>query len=285
MKHLKKVFVLAVALPVVAACARYDLDAVKNMDSVGTPFQQELHKQYVYLADLEQGEEDWKDAVYFNERARMSAQGESVSPTAMDERSIPDAHVATLSSARANLMTALNGGGTTRNPGAAARAQAGFDCWMQEQEENFQPDDIAACRKMYDDAMAELAVKPMAKPMPKPEPKPMMKPHSAIVILFDFDSSKLSDKAMSQVTEAAAYQKQKGGVLHVHGHTDKAGTPEYNEKLSARRANAVADALVAQGVGRGFLVVSSFGESKPAVETKDDVRHLLNRRVVINFTR
>ncbi|MCP5367356.1 MAG: OmpA family protein [Hyphomicrobiales bacterium] len=255
------------------------------MDSVGSPFQQALHKEYVQLADLEQGEEDWKDAVYFNDRARMSAQGETVSPTAMDERVIPDNMVGALSSARAALMDALNGGAGARKPGAAARAQAGFDCWMQEQEENFQPDDIAACKKMYDDAMAELAEKPMAKPMPKPMPKPMMKPHAAIVILFDFDSAKLSDKAMSQVAEAASYQKQKGGVLNVHGHTDKAGKPEYNEKLSAARANAVADALVAQGVQRGFLVVSSFGESKPAVETKDDVRHLLNRRVVINFTR
>jgi len=286
MKHLKEILIVAAALPLVAACARYELASVANMDSTGSAFQQALHKEYVRLADLEQGEEDWRDAVYFNDRARMSAQGQDVSPTGMNERNIPEGSAGALPSARDSLMAALGAGGATRKPGAAARAQAGFDCWMQEQEENFQPDHIAACKKMFDDAMAELAVKPMAKPKPKPKPKPMMKPRAALVILFDFDSAALSDKAKSQIADAAAYQKKKkGGTMHVHGHTDAAGKPEYNEKLSAARAAAVTDALVANGVRRGFLITSSFGESKPAVKTKDDVRHLLNRRVVVNFTR
>lgn len=47
-------------------------------------------------------------------------------------------------------------GGAVFAPAEAATAQAAFDCWMQEQEENFQPRDIGACQNRYLAAMARL---------------------------------------------------------------------------------------------------------------------------------
>ena len=80
-------------------------------------------------------------------------------------------------------MAALTAGARDKAPIQAANAQVNFDCWMQEQEENFQPDDIARCRSGFTQALlgAEAAVKPapMAKapaPMRKMAAAPKMAP-------------------------------------------------------------------------------------------------------------
>ena len=62
---------------------------------------------------------------------------------------------------------------------------------------------------------------------------------------------------------------------------DRSGTPQYNQRLSQRRAEAVASELVARGVNRGEIGVSAFGESRPLVQTADGVREPQNRRVEI----
>ena len=81
-----------------------------------------------------------------------------------------------LSAARERLVAALAGGAADKDPANAARAQVMFDCWMQEQEENFQPAHIAACRDGFTDAMGivEAALKPAPAPVAaKPAPQPV----------------------------------------------------------------------------------------------------------------
>ena len=65
------------------------------------------------------------------------------------------------------------------------------------------------------------------------------------------------------------------------GHADRSGTPQYNQRLSQRRADAVAAELVRQGVSRNEIMVTAFGESRPLVPTADGVREPQNRRVEI----
>jgi outer membrane protein OmpA-like peptidoglycan-associated protein len=71
----------------------------------------------------------------------------------------------------------------------------------------------------------------------------------------------------------------------VVGHADTSGSAAYNVRLSERRAKAVADALVGQGVNGSTLSVDWKGESMPAVATGDGVKEPLNRRstIGINF--
>ena len=69
----------------------------------------------------------------------------------------------------------------------------------------------------------------------------------------------------------------------VIGHTDTSGSLSYNVRLSERRANAVADALVGLGVNQGVMSVDWKGETQPAVATGDGVKEPLNRRTTINI--
>ncbi|MFC3230539.1 OmpA family protein [Marinibaculum pumilum] len=120
------------------------------------PFDAALFDAYVALGDAERAEYDWRDAAGFYRRADMVAAGERVEPEALDLRKLPEAAVPTLAAARKRLVDALAAGARALTPEAAARAQAGFDCWLQEQEEDLQPDDIAACRDRFETAMVEV---------------------------------------------------------------------------------------------------------------------------------
>ena len=68
-------------------------------------------------------------------------------------------------------------------------------------------------------------------------------------MFFDFDKSTLTPRAMDIVKEAASVAKSgQNARVTVTGHTDTAGPASYNMALSLRRANAVKNGLVANGV-------------------------------------
>jgi OOP family OmpA-OmpF porin len=82
------------------------------------------------------------------------------------------------------------------------------------------------------------------------------------------------------VKDAAAAIKKRGYVT-VIGHTDTTGTDDYNMRLSDRRAAAVRDALIAQGVYAKMIKLKAMGEKDLAVPTADGVREPKNRRAQI----
>jgi outer membrane protein OmpA-like peptidoglycan-associated protein len=110
----------------------------------------------------------------------------------------------------------------------------------------------------------------------------MMITAPSFIVFFDFDKSDLTPAAQDTIAKAAAAYKTKGGAqLKASGHTDRAGTEEYNMALSLRRANAVKDQLVRDGVAASDISVVGLGESQPMVPTADGVREAQNRRVEI----
>ncbi|UTW56638.1 OmpA family protein [Kordiimonas sp. SCSIO 12610] len=127
--------------------------------------------------------------------------------------------------------------------------------------------------------------KPEPKPAPKPEPKPAPLP-GPFIVFFDFDSSSITDSAQSIIDAAAdAFEKFKVVRIRATGHTDRAGSDNYNSRLSRKRAENVRSALIAKGVPAQAILVSSKGETSPLVSTADNVREAQNRRVEIVLSR
>src|SRR3546814_4775277 len=89
---------------------------------------------------------DLVDSDKYAERSMAAARGETVQPEAISARDLPGNMVGTLSSARARLMAVLADGAAQSDPIQAAEAQVAFDCWMEQQEENFQIG-RASCRE------------------------------------------------------------------------------------------------------------------------------------------
>lgn len=97
---------------------------------------------------------------------------------------------------------------------------------------------------------------------------------------FAFDSATLDAAAQATLRRQAAWIRQFPEVrFTVYGHTDLVGTPEYNRRLGLRRARAVVDFLVRQGVSRSRLDATvSQGDTQPLIMTRDRERQ--NRRTV-----
>jgi outer membrane protein OmpA-like peptidoglycan-associated protein len=104
----------------------------------------------------------------------------------------------------------------------------------------------------------------------------------SFMVFFDWDKSDLTDKALDTIGQAAQAYRNKGGArVTATGHTATSGPADYNMALSLRRANAVKDQLVHDGVRAEDISVIGLGETSPLVPTPDGVREAQNRRVEI----
>jgi peptidoglycan-associated lipoprotein len=76
-----------------------------------------------------------------------------------------------------------------------------------------------------------------------------------------------------------------GAKIKIEGNCDEFGTDEYNYALGLKRAKAVKDSLVAQGITSSKMIMVSFGESSPVCQTPSDSCYDRNRRVDIRLAR
>ncbi|MDN5203196.1 OmpA family protein [Fulvivirgaceae bacterium BMA10] len=100
-------------------------------------------------------------------------------------------------------------------------------------------------------------------------------------IFFDFDKSTLKEESFPELNRIADLLKDKATMeVELAGHTDNIGSKAYNQRLSERRAKAVFDYLVNQGVNENRLTTIGYGKDRPIASNDDeeDGREL-NRRV------
>ena len=73
-------------------------------------------------------------------------------------------------------------------------------------------------------------------------------------------------------------------ALSLVGHADTVASVAYNQGLSEARARRVSKALIARGVPAGAMTLAGRSENELAVQTGDNVREPLNRRVEITLS-
>ena len=261
-----------------AGCSGTELLSAQQVEPTGAEFNQNLYHGYIGLSEAEYDEGDYRDSDMFAIRATQAGTGGVVAPDAIEARSLPDDQVAQLTQARDRLVSALNTGAAAKNPMRAADAQVMFDCWMQEQEENRQSDDIAHCRDGFYAAMEDLeAVEPVAAVAPISKPKAQS---VQFIVYFGTDKSSLDTDAQAVINEAkAAAQKLGNPLVKISGHADSVGAMEYNQMLSELRAASVAKVLEASGVPIRATATEAHGQTQPAVMTADETAEPRNRRV------
>jgi OOP family OmpA-OmpF porin len=150
------------------------------------------------------------------------------------------------------------------------------------------------------------APEPVVEPAPAPAPAAVIEPAPLPVVeacrptfetvtisadqLFGFDKYKLSNDGTAALDEVVTKLKAhpEFELVMVTGHADRIGSVAYNQKLSERRANAVKQYIVAQGVEDSRLQAIGKGKSEPVEECKGVKGKKLieclapNRRVVIS---
>ena len=284
-----------------AVCAGVILSAcsssIHRAETASVPddaFARALQNGYLAMARSEINENDFADADIFATRALKAANGKPSSPEKLGARRLPAEKISEVAIARDRLVAALDRGVRKTKPADAARAQLAFDCWVQEQEENFQASDIARCRQDFYAALSTIDFKPVAKALVK---KPAAVPASINIapvdaqlktkftVYFEFDSTGLTVATMEEITRAADAARRTGAAMvRITGHADRAGPKGHNLSLSRHRAREVAKALRHFGLPEIGVATQAYGEEQPVVRTDDGIREPRNRRVEIELT-
>lgn len=171
---------------------------------------------------------------------------------------------------------------------------------------------VAACATEPPKPEPKPAPPPVAKPAPAPEvkpapppPPPVAKPEPAkpeppkkpavlnvtSTELFEFNKATLTPEAKAKLDqEVVARAKDFAGIalVHVDGHADRLGSPQYNQQLSEKRAEAVRAYLVSKGFDASRMETLGSGKTNPVKSCPDqkDRKSLIeclapNRRVVV----
>lgn len=99
---------------------------------------------------------------------------------------------------------------------------------------------------------------------------------------FGFDSATLMPAGQEILREAVIAMREDPTIsVEIQGHTDSRGPAEYNRVLGERRAGAVRDFLVGEGVEADRLSVRSYGETEPVADNDTEEGRAANRRVVL----
>jgi OOP family OmpA-OmpF porin len=256
-----------------------ELGRIDKMTPSGSEFNQALFGEYLNLSREEYNGGDYTDSDWYALRAKTAGQNGTVVPTEMASRKLPAQMAPEIGAARSRLVTALGNGSQQRLPRDAAHAQAMFDCWAENAEENrvADQDDIQRCRSEFMTALAKIEVAPASPPRPAAA-APAVENYT---ILFAHNSAVLSDAAKRELTRivdrARAIQAKS---ITVAGYADRSGTDDHNMKLSQQREAVVSQAMKAGGVNTP-IQGRAFGESQPAVPTADGVQEEKNRRVTV----
>ena len=101
-------------------------------------------------------------------------------------------------------------------------------------------------------------------------------------ILFDYDSDNIKASTARNLDEMAqTLTKYADTKIMIDGYTDATGTEDYNQKLSERRAAAVAKYLRKGNVDRSRVDTKGFGEANPVADNTSEAGREKNRRVEI----
>ncbi|MDZ7721535.1 MAG: OmpA family protein [candidate division KSB1 bacterium] len=105
-------------------------------------------------------------------------------------------------------------------------------------------------------------------------------------ILFEYDSSELQPAAKTNIESLAKVLKKYPDTnILIEGDTDDKGSEEYNQKLSERRAQAVADYQRNLGIDGSRITTTGLGELNPIASNDTDYGREQNRRVELPFWR
>lgn len=292
-----KRFSMLAALLALTGCAGVNIDSFNAAEVKGSAFTQALTKEYRAFVNDEARQYDWVDADHFADKGLAILGGADANPEKPSDWNLPQASLPEITNYYHRLGHMLDNGAKKSSPALAAKAMAKYDCWVEQQEENHQPQDIAECRGDFLKAFADLEkaepqLAQRAKAHAATQPKVMTpaKEEEAVksnakadsgLVYFDFASSKLSADDTKAI-QAIAKQAGKKAKVNVAGHTDTAGAAPLNKALSHRRAMAVRKALIDAGVPAKNIKVEAKGETDLAVRTGDNVREAKNRRAVIS---
>jgi OOP family OmpA-OmpF porin len=324
---MRNLIAVTIAVLFLSACSglssHTEIEALNEAKVTGSPFTKRLTEDYKKYVAVKQHNLDYSDAKHFARKGLMSAQGKVVMPEPLANWHLSAESAKDLGAARSELLAALDAGGRSQAPFEAANAQYSFDCWIEQEEQNWLSALAPSCKGDFTKAMEELKTR-MTTSQPKSEKLGLAVPAKRVapkgndgskiatsklpeaagnddnnnpeaidasldkgmfLVFFDFGKAKLNDTGRQVVDAIAKQAKERSNLkaVRITGHTDTKGSDKYNQRLSERRAKAVENALIERGVNASVIMTVGRGEKELMVDTPNNTREPANRRAEVRF--
>lgn len=256
-------------LPGASLGATFSAEPYLQADHGGPGFTGALASEYTELGRNQAGMDLWMNATAFIAKARTAEAGSEPAPWTPDELGV-NGEASQLYGEVVDIISRSK----NDRPEACARAQAMWDqyLWALYAEGNGAdcPLTAADALALLNEAVAACAGAPAA---------------TEFIVYFGFNRTDLTARAQETIEAAlVSIQDTSPSAISIVGHTDTVGSLDYNQGLSERRAQRVAEALAARGVPTSIMALAGRSWTEPAVVTGPNVREPLNRRVEIGLS-
>jgi len=257
--HSKTLLTCALCGSLLAACGTTDYENLASSKSAVTPFSKSLSEEYKAFAKSEIDQYDWPDQQLIAQKGLKAVQEKQPLPEQPENWRLSQDDKKLLTSYRKDLIHWLNTDGRFKTPMQTARAQARFDCWIEQKEENWQREHIKACEEGFKANLPKIST-----------------------LHFGFDRSDLTSKNLETLqTIAKDWKQNPAELLMIQGHADPIGEIAYNYRLARKRAFTVKSSLIALGIPADRMQVEVWGESRPRQEYSKKASQGKNRRVEV----
>ena len=248
------------------------LNKARTATPLSSLFSQALYASYFDTAFGYYQQSNYAASDYFSRRAIAATVDSSLHPEATTKWDLADSNREIADGLLGRLNKAL--ADPTGKFVDAARAQAGFDCWLYALGNKLPGDHASKCRAAL---VAHLNAVETAVAERVSE-KTLMQP-TWFRALFATDSARLDASARNTVENVLHRLAQLAEAkVYVMGNTDQVGTAKYNLSLSEKRADSVEAELLASGVRKQWITPVAFGKHNPVVISRNP-NNALNRRV------
>ena len=253
------------------------------------------YKEFAYLELYEMHDE--LDANYFAFKANNILKTKIIRIENPKNWKIPDNYENEAKEEYKKISSLLKEEFTFQYPKLVAKLVSGYDCWLEQIEENWQIKDIEYCKNKFTNAYKKILASEVSKQSISKKQKSEISSSSvseknksyfikgdktkSVLVFFNYDSDKLSitekDKLDNYISTII---KTDSNPIIIYGHTDTKGSKKYNLILSEQRALSVSKYFRKKGINNK-LIIKSYGEDYPLIITGDNVEEENNRRVEV----
>ena len=264
-----------------AACGTQNITELHGKSISSTTLTGSAVEEYRKFVAFEANEMmDWTDASYFAAKALNILQNpEALQPEDYREWNIDERFLAEISTAENRLRMAMHLIGSSDEPKALATAITSFDCWIEQAEEGWQNDHIAACKDAFNGSIRSIEEQIGVKITDAGDAK------ARFIVYHDFNQPQpVSEDFVLLRSFPPRNWRDLRVHVHVRGHADRSGSEAYNETLSVSRTLTVVNEILTAWPLEYTLSIEGQGERNPALKTPDGVANIHNRRSEIEVT-
>ena len=253
------------------------------------------YKEFAYSELYEMHDE--LDANYFAFKANNILKTKIIRIENPNNWKIPDNYENEAKEEYKKISSLLEEEFTFQYPKLVAKLVSGYDCWLEQIEENWQIKDIEYCKNKFTNAYKKILASEASKKSIGKKQKSEINYSSvseknksyfikgdktkSVLVFFHYDSHELSitekDKLDNYISTLI---KKDSNPIIIYGHTDTKGSKKYNLILSKQRALSVSKYFRKKGLDNK-LIIKNYGEDYPLIITGDNVEEKNNRRVEV----